>query len=53
MYHLGVLAYTTQGYENLVKLSTASHQNFFHKPTVDYAMLAQTGRRRAYRRGWR
>lgn len=40
-YHLGALAYTTEGYENLVRLSTLSHQNFFHKPTVDYAMLAQ------------
>lgn len=40
-YHMGVLAYTTEGYENLVNLSTLSHLNHFHKPTLDYAMLAQ------------
>lgn len=40
-YHLGVVAYTTEGYENLVRLSTLSHQNFFHKPTTEYSMLAQ------------
>ena len=39
--HLGVLAYTTTGYENLVHLSTASHRNHFHKPLVDFEMLAQ------------
>ena len=41
MYHLGVVAYTTQGYRNLVRLSTASHRNFHYKPLVDYQMLAQ------------
>ena len=41
MYHLGVVAYTTQGYRNLVRLSTASHHNHHYKPLVDYAMLAQ------------
>ena len=40
-YHLGVVAYTTEGYENMVNLSTLSHQNHFHKPTIDYVMLAQ------------
>lgn len=40
-YHLGVVAYTTEGYENLVRLSTQSHQNFFHKPTVDFDLLAR------------
>jgi len=40
-FHLGVVAYTGEGYENLVNLSTASHQNFFHKPTIDYNILAQ------------
>lgn len=40
-YHLGVLAYTTEGYENLVALSTATHKNHFHKPLVDFKMLAQ------------
>ena len=41
MYHLGVVAYTTQGYENLVHLSTASHKNHHYKPLIDYQMLAQ------------
>ena len=27
MFHLGVSAYTTEGYENLVNLSTLSHRN--------------------------
>lgn len=39
--HLGVLAFTTTGYTNLVHLSTASHRNHFHKPLVDFEMLAQ------------
>jgi DNA polymerase III subunit alpha len=41
MYHLGVVAYTTEGYEHLVRLSTASHRNHHYKPLVDYRMLAQ------------
>ena len=41
MYHLGVVAFTTQGYENLVNLSTLSHRNHHYKPLVDYQMLAQ------------
>lgn len=40
-YHLGVMAYTSAGYEHLVRLSTASHANFFHKPTVDWRVLSQ------------
>lgn len=41
MYHLGVLAYTTVGYRNLVRLSTATHHNHHYKPLADYQMLAQ------------
>jgi len=41
MYHLGVVAYTTEGYEHLVRLSTATHHNHHYKPLVDYQMLAQ------------
>ena len=41
MYHLGVVAYTSKGYEHLVNLSTASHRNHHYKPLVDYTMLAQ------------
>lgn len=41
MFHMGVSAYTTEGYENLVNLSTRSHLNHHYKPLVDYQMLAQ------------
>ena len=43
--HVGVLAtaialgYSTEGYENLVRLSTLSHQQHFHKPPLMTAML--------------
>ena len=40
-FHMGVLAYTSRGYENLVNLSTVSHQNHFHKPTLDFSILAE------------
>ena len=41
MFHMGISAYTTEGYENLVNLSTRSHLNHHWKPLVDYQMLAQ------------
>jgi DNA polymerase III subunit alpha len=40
-YHLGVVAYSSRGYENLVHLSTTSHMQHFHKPLVDFTTLAQ------------
>lgn len=40
-FHLGVVAFSSRGYENLVNLSTVSHQQHFHKPLVDFATLAQ------------
>lgn len=40
-YHLGISAFTTQGYENLVALNTLAHKNHFHKPILDFQMLAQ------------
>lgn len=40
-YHLGVVAFTTEGYRNLVHLSTQSHRNFHHKPLMDMADLAK------------
>lgn len=39
-YHAGLLAYTTQGYRNLVQISTRSHRQFHHKPLLDLADLA-------------
>lgn len=40
-HHLGVLAYTGTGYTNLVALSSAAHANFYHKPLLDLADLAE------------
>ena len=45
-HHFCVVAYTSKGYENLVGLSTLSHQRFFNKPVLDHgdlAMLAEQG----------
>lgn len=39
-HHMCVVAYTTEGYKNLVNLSTTSHRNFFHKPLLDHSDLA-------------
>lgn len=39
-HHMCVVAFTTEGYKNLVKLSTLSHQNFYNKPIVDHADIA-------------
>ena len=41
MFHLGVSAFTTEGYQHLVTLSTLTHRNHYYKPLVDYRMLAQ------------
>lgn len=39
-YHLTVLAYSTQGYYNLVKLITKAHlEGFYYKPRIDKAAL--------------
>ncbi len=38
-YHLILLAYTQQGYRNLVKLNTEAHQNFYYKPRIDTEIL--------------
>lgn len=40
-FHFGLVAYTTQGYRNLVYISTLSHQNFYHFPILDLADLAR------------
>lgn len=38
-HHLGLVAYTTEGYHNLVRLISTSHQrdHFHHKPLLDWA----------------
>jgi DNA polymerase-3 subunit alpha len=39
-YHLTVLAETTQGYRNLVKLSSAAYlEGYYYKPRVDWELL--------------
>lgn len=40
-HHMCVVAFTTEGYANLVRLSTKSFQNFYHKPLLDHADLAE------------
>ena len=40
-HHMCVVAYTSQGYENLVNLSTQSFKNFYHKPLLDPRDLAE------------
>lgn len=45
-HHMCVVAYTTQGYENLVNLNTLANENFHHKPLIDHndlALLADDG----------
>lgn len=40
-HHMCVVAFTTEGYENLVRLSTLTHKNFHNKPLIDHIDLAQ------------
>lgn len=40
-YHVGVISYTTEGYRNLVNLTTLSHMNFHRYPIVDLQDLAE------------
>lgn len=40
-YHIGLVAYTTAGYRNLVQISTRSYRQFHHKPLLDLADLAE------------
>lgn len=39
-YHACILAYSTEGYRNLIYLNTRSHEQFHHKPILDLADLA-------------
>jgi len=39
-HHMCVVAFTTQGYENLVRINTLAHTNFHHKPLIDHADLS-------------
>lgn len=39
--HLTLLAQTTQGYRNLIQLSTAAHlTGYYYRPRIDYELLA-------------
>ena len=41
-YHLTLLAETTQGYRNLMKLSSAAYlEGYYYKPRLDWELLAQ------------
>jgi DNA polymerase III subunit alpha len=39
IYHLILLAYSQEGYRNLVKLNTEAHQNKYYKPRIDMDIL--------------
>ena len=39
-HHMCVVAYTSKGYENLVRLSSQSSLNFYNKPLIDHNDLA-------------
>lgn len=39
-HHMCVVAYTTEGYKNLVNLNTLANENFHHKPLLDHNDLA-------------
>lgn len=48
-HHMGVVAFTTEGYKNLVYMATLSNKNFHNKPLLDHndlAQLAEAGRLR-------
>lgn len=42
-FHMCMVAYTSEGYRNLVRLSTATHENFHHKPLLDLGDLSEWG----------
>lgn len=48
-FHVGLVAFTTEGYEHLVKIVTKSHtrERFHHKPHVDFSDFAEWAER-----GW-
>lgn len=39
-HHMCVVAYTFEGYQNLVNLNTLANENFHHKPLIDHADMA-------------
>lgn len=39
-HHMCVVAYTLEGYQNLVNLNTLANENFYHKPLIDHADMA-------------
>lgn len=42
--HLTLLAQTTQGYKNLIQLTTIAHlQGYYYKPRIDYELLERYG----------
>lgn len=44
-YHLTLIAANTEGYQNLIKLSTISHlDGFYYKPRVDHELLKTYGK---------
>src|SRR5690606_27007288 len=40
-YHACIVAFTEEGYRNLIYLSSLSHKNFHHKPLLDLSDMAK------------
>ena len=40
-HHMCVVAFTTEGYKNLVNLNTVANNNFYYKPIIDHKDLAE------------
>lgn len=38
-YHIILLAMNNKGFNNLIKLATASNENFYYKPRIDFSLL--------------
>lgn len=44
-FHLILLAYTNEGYQNLIRLTTLAHlEGFYYKPRIDFELLQEYGR---------
>jgi DNA polymerase-3 subunit alpha len=39
--HMTMVAYSEQGYRNLVRIASLSNKNFYYKPVIDFADFAQ------------
>ena len=40
-HHMCVVAYTNEGYKNLVRMNSMMNKNFYHKPLIDFGDFAE------------